>query len=107
MPPNSPSRKYIPTIMKLTAISGIRTAREFYRHKRVAEDEQPSPAATYAGFALERRGRILDQAPSAPTRRSLVTVEPSAKVRTCRPPPAEDDVSGQRNSTKCAEDDNK
>ena len=42
---------------------------------------------TYSGLASESSGRILDQAPSAPTRRLVVTVDPSAKVSSCLPSP--------------------
>lgn len=38
---------------------------------------------TYSGFASESSGRILDQAPSAPTRRPVLTVGLSAKVTSC------------------------
>ena len=42
---------------------------------------------TYSGLASDSSGRIFDQAPSAPTRRLVVTVGPSAKVSSCRPSP--------------------
>ena len=35
---------------------------------------------TYSGAASDSSGRIFDQAPSAPTRRSQVTTDPSATV---------------------------
>ena len=42
----------------------------------------------YSGVASESSGRTRDQAPSAPTSRLVVTVEPSAKVTSCRPSPS-------------------
>ncbi len=41
----------------------------------------------YSGTAAESSGRTRDHAPSAPTSRSVVTVLPSAKVTSWRPPP--------------------
>ena len=42
---------------------------------------------TYSGFASESSGLTFDQAPSAPTRRLVVTADPSVKVSSCRPSP--------------------
>nr|WP_245620496.1 hypothetical protein [Cryptosporangium arvum] len=41
----------------------------------------------WTGFSADTSGRTRDHAPSAPTRTSVVALDPSANVSSCRPSP--------------------